>query len=108
VEEGGSIRVSGTYELCHCDQSRCKPLCDASHALIDFDGSETADAGPTVERQDIYLGGTGICAEPDLSSCMELDPCGNRLTNVKEMVPRTGDTEVRSQVMAMIECCSSV
>jgi CDGSH-type Zn-finger protein len=33
--------------------------------------------------------------------------CGNRITNVEKMVPDTGDTQVRSQVIAMIERCPS-
>jgi CDGSH-type Zn-finger protein len=96
-----------TYELCRCGQSKFKPFCDVTHALIDFDGSETADTSSTAERQEVYRGGTGLCVKRDLSLCMESGFCGNRFATVKEMVPRTEDTEVRSQVMAMIERCPS-
>jgi CDGSH-type Zn-finger protein len=96
-----------TYDLCRCGQSKFKPFCDSTHALIDFEGSETADTGSTAERQEVYRGGTGLCVKRDLSLCMESGFCGNRITTVKEMVPRTEDTEVRSLVMAMIERCPS-
>ncbi len=102
-----TFETAETYELCRCGGSSFKPFCDATHALIDFDGTETADTRSTAERQRVYRGGTGLCVKRDLSLCMESGFCGNRLTNVKEMVPRTGDTEVRSQVMAMIERCPS-
>jgi hypothetical protein len=38
---------------------------------------------------------------------MESGFCGNRLTNIEQMVPATDDTSVRAQVIAMIERCPS-
>jgi CDGSH-type Zn-finger protein len=95
------------YELCRCGQSSYKPFCDATHALIDFDGTESADTRRTVERQETYPGGTRIVVRRDYSLCMESGFCGNRETDVQKMVPHTGDTRVRAQVMAMIERCPS-
>lgn len=96
-----------TYELCRCGQSRFKPFCDVTHAMIDFDGTESADTRLTAERQVIYPGGTRIMVKRDLPLCMESGFCGNRITNVEEMVPHTEDTQVRAQVIAMIERCPS-
>ncbi len=95
------------YELCRCGGTRFPPFCDVTHALIDFDGTETADTRPTAERQMLYPGGTRIVVRRDLSLCMESGFCGNRLTNIEKMVPHTGDPQVRAQVMAMIERCPS-
>ncbi len=103
----GAFETLETYELCRCGQSRFKPFCDATHSLIDFDGTETADTRTTADRQRVYPGGTGIRVKRDLSLCMESGFCGNRITDVEKMVPHTEDTEVRSQVMAMIERCPS-
>jgi CDGSH-type Zn-finger protein len=102
-----TFETAETYELCRCGQSRFKPFCDATHALIDFDGSEAADTRPTAERQKIYPGGTGLCVKRDLSLCIDSGFCGNRNGTVEDMVPRTEDTEVRSLAMAMIERCPS-
>jgi CDGSH-type Zn-finger protein len=104
---GGVLDTPETYELCRCGQSSHKPLCDVSHALVDFDGTETADAGVTQERQVVHEGGTGIVVKRDYSLCSEAGFCGNRVTNVEEMTCHTADTQVRAQVMAMVERCPS-
>jgi CDGSH-type Zn-finger protein len=104
---GQATQTPETYDLCRCGQSRFKPFCDVTHALIDFDGTETADTRPTAERQETYEGGKRIVVKRDLSLCSESGFCGNRFTNVEKMVPHTDDTQVRAQVMAMIERCPS-
>lgn len=104
---GSRFETPETYDLCRCGQSQFKPFCDVTHAMIEFDGNETADTGPTALRQEIYAGGTGIVVKRDHSLCMEAGFCGNRLTNVEKMVAHTGDSQVRAQVMAMIERCPS-
>jgi CDGSH-type Zn-finger protein len=102
----GTIETSGDYNLCRCGQSHTKPFCDATHCEIDFDGTESADLRVTAERQ-VTWEGTQIVVKRDLSLCSESGFCGTRLTNIEHMVPNTGDTDVRSQVIAMIERCPS-
>jgi CDGSH-type Zn-finger protein len=104
---GEKVEMAERYELCRCGQSSFPPLCDATHALVDFDGTETADTRPTVARQVTFEGGTGIVVRRDYSLCSEAGFCGNRRTDVEKMVAHTGDPEVRAQVMAMIERCPS-
>jgi CDGSH-type Zn-finger protein len=106
-QTGEAIETPETYELCRCGQSGYKPLCDATHALIDFDGTETADTRPTAQRQETHEGGTGICVRRDYSLCSEAGYCGNRLTDIREMVHHTADTQVRARIMAMIDHCPS-
>jgi CDGSH-type Zn-finger protein len=103
----GAIQAGGTYDLCRCGQSSNKPFCDMTHLDIDFDGTETADTRSTAERQVTYAGGTHIVVRRDHALCIESGFCGNRLTNIEKMVPQTADTQVRAQVMAMIERCPS-
>jgi CDGSH-type Zn-finger protein len=104
---GAIIETPEIYELCRCGKSSFLPFCDVTHALIDFDGTETADIRPTAERQVLYPGGSRIIVRRDLSLCMESGFCGNRLTNIEKMVAHTADPQVRAQVMAMIERCPS-
>jgi CDGSH-type Zn-finger protein len=106
-KKGEAIETSEAYTLCRCGQSSKKPFCDGMHARIDFDGTESADTSVTAERQVIYAGGTKIVVKRDYSLCMRSGFCGNRITDVQKMVPDTDDTQVRAQVMAMIERCPS-
>ncbi len=106
-KKGASIKTSEAYTLCCCGQSSKKPFCDGTHARIDFDGTESADTGVTAERQVVYAGGTKIVVKRDYSLCMESGFCSNRITDIQKMVPDTDDTQVRAQVMAMIERCPS-
>jgi len=106
-KKGEAIETSEIYALCRCGQSSKKPFCDGTHARIDFDGTEAADTSVTAERQVIYEGGTKIVVKRDYSLCMRSGFCGNRITDIQKMVPHTDDTQVRAQVMAMIERCPS-
>ena len=103
----GTIKTSGTYDLCRCGQSHEMPFCDMAHLDVDFDGTETADTRPTAERQVTYAGGVHIVVKRDYALCTESGFCGNRVTNIEKMVPETADTQVRAQVMAMAERCPS-
>ena len=106
-KKGEAIETSEAYTLCRCGQSSKKPFCDGMHARIDFDGTESADTSVTAERQVIYAGGTKIVVKRDYSLCAGSGFCGNRITDIQKMVPDTDDTQVRAQVMAMIERCPS-
>ena len=106
-KKGEAIETSERYVLCRCRQSSKKPFCDRTHAKVDFDGTESADTRVTAERQVIYAGGTRIVVKRDYSLCIGSGFCGNRITDIQKMVPDTDDTQVRAQVMAMIERCPS-
>ena len=102
-----AIETADPYVLCRCGHSHDKPFCDAAHWETPFDAAEGAATGPTAERQRTYAGGTHIVVKRDDALCSGSGFCGNRVTNVEQMVPGTGDTQVRAQVMAMIERCPS-
>ena len=48
-ETGETIETQDTYVLCRCGRSGAKPFCDGTHAVIGFDGTETADVRPYEE-----------------------------------------------------------
>jgi CDGSH-type Zn-finger protein len=101
-----TIGARGNYDLCRCGHSSDKPFCDMTHLDVDFDGTETADTRTIAERQEV-LGGAGIVVRRDCSLCSGSGFCGNRLTNIEKMAAETGDSQVRAQVIAMIERCPS-
>ena len=103
----GVLESTETYALCRCGHSSNKPFCDKTHAKIGFDGTETADTGNTADRQIVYDEGSGIIVRRDQYVCIESGFCGNRFTSIPEMIQGTDDTQIRAQVMAMIERCPS-
>jgi CDGSH-type Zn-finger protein len=104
---GETIKTRGPYILCRCGHTGDKPCCDGTHILDDFDGTETADTGTTVERQRVIEGGVNIVVKRDDSLCMDSGFCSDRFTNIDKMTPHSDNTQVRSQIIAMIERCPS-
>ena len=100
------LKTRERYYLCRCGKSSTKPFCDESHDLVGFSGKETADTNTTVERQTDYEG-TKITVKDDRSLCMHAGFCGNQVTNVWKMTQESDNTQVRAQIMAMIERCPS-
>lgn len=105
-QKGQIFETEETYALCRCGQSSSKPFCDGTHARVVFDGTESADTGPTTARQVLHAG-VGIVVKRDASLCMHAGFCGNRLTSISKMVPETADSQVRAQIIAMAERCPS-
>jgi len=95
------------YFLCRCGHSTDKPFCSGAHKISGFDGTETADSGSTAERQETYPGGTGIVVKSDATLCTESGFCGTRFEHISRMVSESADTQVRAQMMRMIEHCPS-
>lgn len=102
-----TLPTEGTYLLCRCGESNEFPFCCGTHNDIFFDGKETADTAPTAARQQVIAGGQHIVVKRDNMLCMESGFCGNRFKNIDQMVPESGESQVRAQIMAMIERCPS-
>lgn len=100
------IETKGPYELCRCGHSSTWPLCDCTHFEIDFDGTETAPVNSIAERTAI-LEGEHLTVRRDSSICCESGFCGTRLAGIRQLLTNSGDTGVRSQIIAMIERCPS-
>ena len=106
-EKNEKIVTAGDYKLCRCGLTTTPPFCDMTHMEEDFDGTETAPTDTFRERSAVIEGGTQIVVRRDHSLCMESGFCGTRLEKLEQMVDRTADINVRSQVIAMIERCPS-
>lgn len=106
-EKTGEVEAGKTYLLCRCGHSKNRPFCDDSHLQVNFDGTETAPTNTTLERQEIYPGGTRIVVKRDNAVCMESGFCGTRLTNIQQMMKDTGEPAVRAAIIGMIERCPS-
>ena len=101
------IVTSGDYKLCRCGKTTTPPFCDMAHLDEDFDGSENAPTDTFAERSEVLEGATQIIVKRDNSLCMESGFCGTRLEKLEQMLARSDDTHVRSQIIAMIERCPS-
>lgn len=104
--DGPEFEAPEPYELCRCGRSSHKPFCDRSHELVDFDGTETADRGPSESRRVAYAG-EGLVVTDDASLCSHAGFCTTRLTSVWQMMEETDDPEIRERVMAMVSRCPS-
>ncbi len=93
-------------ELCRCGQSSNKPFCDATHESIDFDGSETADRRPYLERAEVDRNGDDAVAD-DVVLCFSAGFCGTRTTNVWKLLEERDDPAKRELMRDMIWRCPS-
>jgi CDGSH-type Zn-finger protein len=102
-----TIPTAEEYTLCRCGHSKEMPFCDCSHAEIGFDGKETAATSTFEERKEVLRGGINLVVKRDYSVCMEAGFCGNRLTNIKQMLGQTDEPKIRAEIIGMIERCPS-
>jgi CDGSH-type Zn-finger protein len=104
-DEGPAFQTHPQMELCRCGGSSRKPFCDSTHERNGFDGTETADRAPSTERREAWPG-DGVVMTDDRSFCTQAGFCGDRFTNVWEMIG-TDDPEVRDRLRGMISRCPS-
>ena len=101
-----TVPTNGSYRLCRCGQSSNKPFCDATHARVGFDGTETATTEPSAQRR-LRFEGQGISLSDDRSLCSRAAFCHNQREDVWGLMEHTDDGTVRAQVMHMVEQCPS-
>jgi CDGSH-type Zn-finger protein len=101
-----TISAEETYALCRCGHSSAKPFCDGTHARIEWDGTETADTASTKSRQ-YAQEGTGLEVRRDEYLCMHSAFCIGRARRIPAMMEDSDDTDIRAQIIGMIERCPS-
>jgi CDGSH-type Zn-finger protein len=102
-----AIESGATVMLCRCGRSADKPFCDGSHKRGEpFDGTETADRGPSADRRKSYAG-VGMVLTDDRSLCEHAGFCGNRYNNAWRMTRETDDPAVREHLISMVKLCPS-
>jgi CDGSH-type Zn-finger protein len=99
------LEARDRYALCRCGGSANKPYCDGTHAREGFVAAD--DPSGSYDESARVLGGTGITVRDDRALCVHAGFCGNRVTNVWKLTPKTEESTVRAQVMAMVERCPS-
>ncbi|MEV4894597.1 CDGSH iron-sulfur domain-containing protein [Nonomuraea sp. NPDC055795] len=105
-QTGEPLETEDTYALCRCGHSRSKPFCDGTHAVIGFDGKETAGTRPYGEPQHVH-DGVGISAQRVGELCVHAAFCIGRTRPIAAMLADTEDSDVRSAIMGCIDHCPS-
>ena len=113
-----TIETEDTYALCRCGQSSSKPFCDGTHARVGFDGTErgrhAADdradpdrAGLAHASGETVFEGAGLVVKRDGYLCMHAAFCVGRLKRIPELMEGVDDSDVRAQIIGMMERCPS-
>ncbi len=108
-EKTGDLPAKPIYALCRCGRSSSKPFCDGTHKVTDWDSTETAPTNAAAERRVTHDGDAQIVVRRDYAVCCESGFCGTRLANIQSMLAQAqpDDTNLRSQIIAMVERCPS-
>ncbi len=55
-KKGEAYPAQETYSLCRCGRTMNHPFCDGTHTKVGFDGTETAERAPYLERAETTTG----------------------------------------------------
>ena len=92
--EGETMHRHAHYALCRCGASRIKPECDGSHAVVGFDGTETADRVDYADQADIIEGPTTDLHDA-VALCADARFCHRkRIWNLVKVAESAEDTAV--------------
>ena len=103
--ETGRIEAGERYLLCRCGHSTDKPFCDGTHAVEEFDGTETADHESYME-QAVPIDGPGVQLLDARELCAEARFC-DRAGGLWNLIERCDDGEARALAEEQAMLCPS-
>jgi CDGSH-type Zn-finger protein len=107
-ERREDVDHEGTFELCRCGRSTTMPYCDRAGEKEGFDGTETADRGPTMGRREQWGEGPAVVLTDDVSLCSTAAFCHRGNTDVWELAEgATGDPKGLALLTDMVRRCPS-
>lgn len=98
-----TLEVTGDIALCRCGQSKNKPYCDGSHETCDFNGQETADKTPYLERSQVFTGDGVNLIDDD--RCAFARFCHREHGDVWELTESSGNPEYAKEAIEGASAC---
>ncbi len=103
--DGEASQTPRVYSLCRCGESDAKPMCDGTHARVEFSGEREDSAKPALE----YYEGKEITIVYDRYLCMGDGHCGELEAvfgthDAPKYEPDAGSPE---EIIATIKKCPS-
>lgn len=102
---GVQYPVQEQYALCRCGRSKNAPFCDGTHALVGFDGTETADRRDYAE-QAVTFDGPGLNLLDVQALCAAARFCDTHGKVWKEVVT-SDDPDIRKTFLRQVGDCPS-
>ncbi len=105
-ERGADVEHEETYQLCRCGLSKNKPFCDGSETESGFDGTETAERGPSAERRR-FFSEAPIALTDDRKLCAHQAFCERFPRNAWSIAGEEQPAEDQEVLMYMVRRCPS-